>query len=200
MIIHEDFQWLHLPRTGGTATASWMRAAKDLCDLPLAVDCCLNSSKHDNLAVRFYRTGYRCDGKVTAMNFRSLPDWLASSYSWTRMSGFSLPLARYLCGEYFSFRTGRWCPADWWLEYFDVERVSHLLSLDNLESNWRKFLKDIASVEVPLDIKIERLNAGSDATNIKCLFEQNASQIYARNPIWEATEKKCLHHEAYFLH
>lgn len=185
---------MHLPRTGGTSTAAWVRAIKEFCNLAVEIDSCNHPYKHDNLSIRGYRDGCVFDGSIIAMNFRSLPAWLESNFKWTVMSGFKLPLERYLGGEFFSFRTGRWCPADWWLEYFEVEKVTHFLRCDNLESDWRHFLRSIAEIDMPFDIGMQRLNGGLSAstTDLSPMFAQNASKLYMRNPIWELTEKKLL--------
>ena len=64
-------------------------------------------------------------------------------WKWAAKHGLHVPKERYLEGEFFSMRTGRWCPADWWLEYFEVSHVTDLIRMDCLESDLNDLLQSV---------------------------------------------------------
>jgi hypothetical protein len=125
------------------------------------------------------------------MNFRTLPDWLLSNYKWATQSGLKVPLERYLEGEFFSLRMGRWCPADWWLEYFEVNNVTHLLRTDFLENDWRIFIQNITGIHIPENFRMSRLNQGRVMNEDRFTKERrNWINAYERNPLWKHTEHR----------
>ena len=190
MILSDNFIWLHLPRTGGSSTAAWMRQIQNASDLPLHIDPCDERLKHDNLATRFQRLGKTQEVKFIAMNFRPLSDWLISNHQWAQSAGLKVPIERYLEGEFFSLRMGRWCSADWWLDYFEMDQVTHLFWSETLESDWRAFLNEATGLSIPTDLKMERTNASRGAPERAGFAETFRESIAtARNPKWSALEK-----------
>ena len=133
MILHKKFIWLHLPRSGGTATTSWLKQIDLALQLNLIITPQNLPAKHDNMNIRSLRSDVIFDSKIMAMNVRSLPDWLISNYHFALSAGLKVPFERYIEGEFFSLRVGRWCLADWWLEYFEVAKISNFMNIQYLE-------------------------------------------------------------------
>lgn len=192
MIQHPQFIWLHLPRTAGTSTSAWLRHIRSIQNLPILIDPDDVRDKHDNLAIRSIRNGQSMDNKVIAMNFRSLPEWLSSNYAFARKTGLHVPKDRYLKGEFFSLRVGAWCPADWWLSYFNVHQVTHFLSCNQLERDWRQFLWEIAGIVVPSDLHMPRANQINALILENSIDESLWDIARTRNPYWAEMEKKAL--------
>lgn len=189
MILHKDFIWLHLPRTGGTSTASWLRKV----DLSLQLDLFITPqdqpAKHDNLAIRSLRLGSPLESKIVAINFRPLPSWLLSNYHYALNAGLNVPFERYLEGEFFSLRLGKWCIADWWLEYFDINKVTHFINTQALERDWRKLL-NTCGINVPKEIRMEKENyIVGNLGSFDPLGYHNWDPAYLKNPLWQSIEK-----------
>lgn len=190
MILSENFIWLHLPRTGGSSTAAWMRQIQDPCTVPLQIDPCDKRLKHDNLATRFQRLGLTKETEFILMNFRPLSDWLMSNYQWAQSAGLKVPIERYLEGEFFSLRMGRWCPADWWLDYFEMDQVTHLFWNETLENDWRAFLNEATGLLIPSDLKLGRKNASHETPERAWFSEHFRENVAVEcNPKWSAIEK-----------
>lgn len=193
MIWHSKFVWLHLPRSAGTATARWMRQVQALTREGLSVDPDGEREKHDNLAIRAMREGHPPAPRAVAMNFRSLAEWLQSNYRFARAKGLMVPEERYLGGEYFSLRTGGWCPADWWLGYFETERVTHFLRCDRLEQDWRAFIRSVAGLKVPESLTMPWANrVGTEVELSAAWKEGDWSAARTRNPRWAELEARVL--------
>lgn len=193
-MIHCDlFTWYHLPRTGGTATTSWWRRVADMTVLDVAVDLPEVSAKHDNPATRKLRDVNFIDGSTTLVNMKRLPDWLQSNFRFARASGLAVPEERYLKGEFFSLRTGSWCPADWWMDYFDVENIQVLLPTDTLEQAWRQFSVGMLGLEVPDKLKFAQENQiGADLPVSVQWWDRDKADMYQRNPIWAQQERRAF--------
>lgn len=190
MIIHKNFIWLHLPRTGGTATTSWLKQIDLALQLNLIITPHELPAKHDNLNIRNLRLDEIFDSRIMAMNFRSLPDWLISNYHFALRAGLKVPFERYMEGEFFSLRVGRWCLADWWLEYFEVGKISHFMNIQHLEEDWREFLKEAFGIVAPEEIRMKIENRNLQVPSISnSLINVNWDMAYAKNPIWKSIEK-----------
>jgi len=187
MVITPDFVWLHLPRTAGTSTTALMRDAQR--KLPRAVrgtwsvDDDRLRDKHDNLRSREIRTGRTAWPDRVAMTFRPLEGWLLSNWKWVTRHGLHVPKERYLEGEFFSTRAGRWCPADWWLDYFEVERVTDFLRMDRLEADVNALLRAVNPSMPPLGLPhLNELGATEPA-----VLRPEARDA---NPTWAALEAR----------
>lgn len=184
------FTWYHLPRTGGTATASWMMRVASLSDLKVEVDPHEASLKHDNLLTRMIRKPGFEVGRVRAMNFKRLSPWLQSNYRFAKAFGLDVPQERYLEGEFFSLRTGSWLPADWWLEYFDINSIEFLLPTDDLEGAWRAFVRDHVGRAVPEAVRFGIENEfGREVAVSPGWEEMDLAAARQRNPRWVALER-----------
>ena len=191
MIIHQNFLWLHLPRTGGTATSSWLQKINIALQLNLAITPQDQRAKHDNLLIRNFRADPIPEFKTIVMNFRSLPDWLLSNYYFALYSGLNVPIDRYISGEFFSLRVGKWCQADWWLEYFEIERVSYFMRSDHLENDWRNFLYEQCNLIVPKEIQMIKENEIQKKNNAS-LIDFDWTEAYKKNTKWRILENKVL--------
>lgn len=188
MIVNEDFIWLHMPRTGGTSTTSairnWLLSCSAYPTLSkVQVDSDESNLKHDNLLTREMRVGPRPKSARICMNMRSLDSWLISNWKWANVQGFKVPLERYQRGEFFSWRLGQWCAADWWLEYMEWENITDFFWLDNLDADWSKFLLELYP-EAP-KIQMKRLN-DLGKSPIAPLLEGARE----RNPIWTSLQER----------
>lgn len=190
MITHRNFLWFHLPRTGGTTTAAWLRAVNEALLLGALIDPDEQPKKHDNRLIRELRGTPGLSRRSVAMNMRSLPEWLFSNYKFARRKGLAVPLDRYLKGEYFSLRVGAWCPADWWLHYFGVEDITHFLWVDRLEADWRCFIQETLELTVPECIHMDVRNAiASPREDSRDLSDYDWSVAFARNALWRNLEQ-----------
>lgn len=187
MVVTPEFVWLHLPRTAGTSTTELMRKAQ--WSLPRSrrsewvVDDDGLRDKHDNLASREVRTGLAHLPDRVAMTFRPLEGWLLSNWKWATKHGLHVPKERYLEGEFFSMRTGQWCPADWWLEYFEVDRVTDWIRMDRLESDLNALLRQVEP-SMP-HIAMPHLNELGVTEPA-----QLRPEAYVMNPQWTALEAR----------
>lgn len=187
MIQTDRFIWLHLPRTGGTTTRAAMHGVKKSLPRSLRSGWIIDDdgvrAKHDNLAIRAARLGAMPQAERIAMNFRPLGEWLTSNWKWTQANGLSLPIERYQDGEFFSLRVGAWCRADWWLSYFEIERVTDFIRLDHLDEDLRGFLTSIdPRISLP---KVGQLNRLGPSPSI-----QTSAAARAMNPKWSALEDR----------
>lgn len=191
MITHPAFRWLHLPRTGGTSTALWMRSLEGYTSGKLQIDSCQQVEKHDNLAIRSYREGIEIKPACIAVNFRPLIDWLLSNYHWAHAAGLKVPLERYLEGEFFSLRMGAWVAADWWIDYFKIDSGTHFLRCNLLEEDWRFFLEEVAGITVPQILKMPYANSsGGDLSESIYTCDDRLKSAFERNPKWIAIQKR----------
>ena len=187
MVVTPEFVWLHLPRTAGTSTTELMRKAQRSLPRSRRADWVVDDDrlrdKHDNLASREIRTGTARWPARVAMTFRPLEGWLLSNWKWAAKHGLHVPKERYLEGEFFSMRTGRWCPADWWLEYFEVSHVTDWIRMDCLESDLNDLLQ---SVDPSLPrIALPHLNELGVTEPA-----QLRPEAYEANPQWTALEAR----------
>lgn len=198
MIWHDTFVWLHLPRTGGTATAAWIREifknrATDASSAvgAIAIDDDWLPQKHDNLLTREIRSGITSGTRSIVMNFRTLDEWLLSNFKFAQAAGMNVSIERYLAGEFFSLRMGGWCLADWWLQYFETSRVSHFFRLDRLEQDWRQFLQHTVGLEVPVSHTIVAMNQAPTGEEVMLdLDRESWSLAYERNPRWSRLQTR----------
>jgi hypothetical protein len=197
MIACSNFIWLHLPRTGGTATAAWMREIARHLSLAVAIDDDGEAAKHDNILLRSARKdGAAFKGLLAgsrpavAMNFKRLPNWLESNYRFARSVGLEVSPERYLAGEFLSIRMGRYCPADWWLDYFAVENVTDFLRCDRLETDWPEFFARVTGIAPP-HIPFQRMNAKGESIAFPPDWHKaDWADAYRRNPRWSGMEAR----------
>lgn len=192
MILSPRLIWLHLPRTGGTSTVQVFRDA--VTNLPQAfqsewsIDDDSLRAKHDNLAIRSMRLGLDPRATRMAMNFRPLDDWMLSNWKWARAQGLNVDRSRYQNGEFFSLRLGKWCRADWWLDYFDLTDSIQLIRLTHLEEDLSE-LMEWAGLKLPVEEVVPRLNglSSSDGEQAQGFCSELAME---RNPIWMKYQRK----------
>lgn len=139
--------------------------------------------KHDNLATRSIRLGDMPGVDRVVMNFRPLGEWMMSNWKWARKHGYQVPIERYQEGEFFSVRTGSWRPADWWLQYFEMDRVTDFMRLDHLGEDLNAFLQSVHP-DLPLMSPghLNQLGASPSAD-----ISEAARQA---NPLWTALESR----------
>jgi hypothetical protein len=71
MVIGREFAWAHLPRTAGTATLAMFELFPDLVEDADPAD---SEGQHATFTSRVSRV----EGKLLALNFRRLPEWVLS--------------------------------------------------------------------------------------------------------------------------
>ena len=187
MVITPDFVWLHLPRTAGTSTTALMRQAKQC--LPRSrqsewiVDDDRLRDKHDNRLSREIRSGQVVWPARVAMTLRPLDGWLLSNWKWATRHGLQVSKERYLEGEFFSMRTGQYCPADWWLDYFEVDTVTDFIRMDCLERDLNDLIQS-ADSSIP-HLTLPHLNelGVTEPTLLR-------SEAREANPKWTALETR----------
>jgi hypothetical protein len=173
-----------------------MREISDLLKLSITIDSDADPAKHDNLLTRAVRNPDEfkplIEGRLTptCITFKRLPSWLNSAYLFAKHHGFDVPEERYLGGEFFSFRVGRWCAADWWVEYFNVDQIRCILRSDYLENDWRLFLKQTTGIEAP-QLSFKQMNKLGNPTELSRDWTTCDWHLaYQRNPQWTAIETK----------
>lgn len=150
------------------------------------------AAKHDNHAARRIRDqNFKTGGRISLMNFRRLPGWLESNYRFARAQGLDVSAERYLGGEFFSLRAGKWCPADWWLDYFKANLMDRLMPVDQLEEALRGLLQSEFGLTVPHDLTLHQLN-GMDANTpfVEAWTGCDWSAAFQKNPVWAAIERR----------
>lgn len=193
MIQSTEFTWLHLPRTGGTSTAAAFRNFQNL--LPtnehdaLLIDDCSLPMKHDNFSIRSARLEKNMQPLKIVMNIRPLGEWLHSNWKWACVNKRTLSSARYEAGEYFSWRLNSWRPADWWLDYFEIDmHNTHFIRLSHLQEDWREFLENHTSYDSKKLI-FSHLN-GIQSAHVSRSSMESTAEAKRRNPKWSAIESQ----------
>lgn len=168
----------------------WWQTVSAAYSLPLEIDADSFPGKHDNAVTRGMRSGGSVPASsLSVMNFRRLPAWLESSFRFARSQGLTVPETRYLSGEFFSLRTGEWCPADWWLDYFDARSIDLLLPLERLGDALEDLLWQAFGLRVPDGLALARLNqVGADIELVCDWTGHNWADVYRRNPLWADLE------------
>ena len=135
MIEGENFVWLHLPKTGGTTMNKLFRER----GLPnVKVDPDDTPKKHDSIALREGRGGWKAGNKKRFITTRRLEQWLISDWNHKRkhMGLENLDFLPVRSGLFYSVRLGGiWVAADWWLKYFEVDSNINTLRLEYLQED-----------------------------------------------------------------
>jgi len=189
MIIGPSFVWLHLPKTGGTSTASAFRmmSLKDI-----LVDADETDSKHDSLSIRISGTESAINRKTTFLTLRQLPAWLISDwYHKTISMGLDLPFEPVQSGLFYSLRLGgTWVAADYWLRYFEIEKCDAIIRLEHIEEDANRLVLPLLPEGSPR-LFFAHENSKQYTRKLGYFFgSHDLRRIYTNNPLWKKWEQK----------
>lgn len=195
MIIAPTFIWQHLPKTGGTSTASLFR---NLSLADIAVDCDNEDTKHDSFDMRINQTGLDITSKKIFITLRQLPSWLISDWHHkTNIMGLRIPFEPVRSGLFYSLRLGgTWVAADYWLHYFSIDRCDSIIRLEYIEEDANRLVHPLLPQGSPY-LRFPRYNTNSYSPDIGTFFHhKDLTRIYTNNPLWHDCEKKVYGHIA----
>lgn len=181
------FIWLHLPKTGGTSFSELFRQHR----LPgCTVDPDHLDSKHDSIAVRENRSGWRAGERPRFITSRRLENWLISDWQHKRrhMNLPNLDFDPVRRGLFYSLRLGgSWVAADWWLQYFEVDDTVTALRLEHLQSDLNRSLLPLLPAGTPPFGALPKKNAKPNKANHDQPHFNNEDLrcIAAVNPRWD---------------
>ena len=194
MIVSPDWIWLHLPKSGGTATEAMLRellghrrdvAFDDTADRAHVV-------WHETIGARARRVpGFDAAGRPVAANLRRLPHWVLSyiHFEVQRRGERMAPPRRSVVAGFVPAPDGRPVPADQVIRRFAGE-VTHWLRSDRLAQDAARILGlDPGQAALAL----ERRNEGRIAYIRDLAFwftPKNLATLYERNPIWAEVEAR----------
>ena len=188
MILANHFIWLHLPKTGGTSTASLFRKL----DLPeITVDPDDIDAKHESIETRLKGID-SLPGKKSIITTRRLPSWLLSDWHHkTKKMGLNIPFAPVKSGLFYSLRLGgTWIAADYWIHYFKATECSHTVRLEHLEDDSNRFILPLLPPGTP-KLQFPYKNTNKYSNKFEDFFGRSDLQrIYQNNPAWSTWEKK----------
>jgi hypothetical protein len=183
MIIGPSFVWLHLPKTGGTATAHTFRSL----NLPnLTIDKDATDSKHDSLEMRMKSKGIDIFDKKVFITSRRLPQWLLSDWHHKNIiMGLDLPFEPVKSGLFYSLRLGgTWVAADYWLNYFQVSQCHGAIRLEELEADANRIVHSLLPSGTPR-LTFSYMNDIEYSSHLGDFFNSSdVRRIYSNNPYW----------------
>jgi hypothetical protein len=102
------------------------------------VDSDDSPQKHDSIALRENRSGWKAGNRPRFITARRLSHWLISDWQFKRshLNLNGLPWEPVRSGLFYSLRLGgTWVAADWWLQYFEVNTSMQCLRLEHLAAD-----------------------------------------------------------------
>lgn len=188
MILANHFIWLHLPKTGGTSTASLFRKL----DLPeITVDPDDVDAKHESIETRLKGIN-PLTGKKSIITTRRLSTWLLSDWHHkTNKMGINIPFAPVKSGLFYSLRLGgTWVAADYWVHYFKAAECTHTVRLEHLEEDSNRFVLPLLPPRTQ-KLQFPHRNTNTYSNKIEDFFgRSDLKRIYQNNPAWSAWENK----------
>ena len=187
MILANHFIWLHLPKTGGTSTASLFRKL----DLPeITIDPDDVDAKHESIETRLKGID-SLPGRKSIITTRRLPGWLLSDWHHkTTKMGLNIPFAPVKSGLFYSLRLGgTWVAADYWIRYFKANKCDRVVRLEHIEADSNQLVWPLLPKGTP-KLQFPYRNTNSYARNIEKFFSAgDLKRIHANNPAWSAWEQ-----------
>ena len=188
MIQGSTFIWLHLPKTGGTSTASLFRS---LNIKGLQIDPDEEDSKHDSAESRA-GSNEIVNNKEKIITSRRLANWLLSDWHHkTKKMGLKLPFEPVKSGLFYSLRLGgTWVAADYWIHYFKATECDRVIRLENLEVDSNQQVWPLLPEGTP-KLRFPKRNSNTYTRSIEKFFgARDLQRIHNNNPAWSAWEKK----------
>ena len=192
MIEGPNFVWMHLPKTGGT---SMNRLIRELHIPNIVVDEDQFDHKHDSISLREKQGDWKAGTRQRFITARRLSAWLISDWQHKRrhMGVPNLDFEPVRSGLFYSFRLGgTWVAADWWLQYFEVNRQVQALRLEHLPEDLNGYLHPMLPQGTPSFAMLPRENAKPDRFNENepRLSTDDFQRILQINPKWAEWEER----------
>lgn len=191
MVITSNFVWIHLPKTGGTSVKEFFRSLQ-LSELFVENDN--TPLKHDSIDRYEKRTGQSLEGRQKFFTLRRLQDWLVSDYYHKiRFLGLSIPFDPVREGLFYSLRLGgEWVPADWWFDYFGIDKDYAPIRLERITEDVRAKVLPLLSLSSEDLIEFPWANKNNYQRHKIYFSAEDLERIYLSNPQWSYCERSCL--------
>jgi hypothetical protein len=192
MIITDQLQWHHLPKTAGTSTDHLF----ELSGLPLLWrDEQGSPDKHLPAADRRQVAALLIDSRINVLNIRRLPLWLLSNYQHKHtFMGLDLPFEHVRAGMFYRHHQEEWLPADWWMERFAVREDWEFLRVEQLKADFLHLLGRYQPIGVRARIAIAlsgSRNRNRYRKDPRTWFgAEDLRAVYGRNPLWARIEQR----------
>lgn len=187
MISGNNFIWLHLPKTGGTSTASLFRNLK----IPdIQIDPDTEDSKHESIETRLGQLK-ATPKQLTVITSRRLASWLLSDWHHkTIKMGLNIPFEPTKSGLFYSLRLGgTWVAADYWLHYFRATCCDRVVRLENLEQDSNNLVLPLLPAGTP-NLEFPERNTNQYKRQPEHFFSaRDLKRIYSNNPTWSEWEQ-----------
>jgi hypothetical protein len=188
MVIGERFAWGHLPKSGGDTTLELFRLFPDLV---VSADPPDSNRKHTLFRARESDVA----GKVLALNFRRLPDWLLSRAHHEAREGLYPDYQPQPMRSPHQIATCQF--ADGWLDYFtDGGRLSidRWIRLEHLKEDFLRFVSEFTDITDDQRARVEQ-NSGSrvaayDREVTHWFTDSQIRTMYEYNPRWRDLERE----------
>jgi len=189
MIVGESFVWLHMPKTGGT---TMNRLFREYNKGNIVVDSDGEKGKHDSISLREAQSGWRAGTRKRYITIRKLEKWLISDWLHKKYHyGIEGSIDKMRQGLFYSLREGgTWLPADWWLKYFDIDKIDAILRLEHLEEDVYSLMRDdVPGIErIKVDFKCNRAKIRFPG-EYRAFSADDQKVIRDNNPMWAAVEE-----------
>lgn len=162
----------------------------------IEIDSDDTDKKHDSVRDREQAGGWKAGDRQRFINARPLVDWLISDWHHKRahMGLRNLDFEPVRQGLSFSLRQGgKWVPAEWWLDYFEINTGVTALRLSHLGADLNERLRPLLPSQTGkiADVPKENRRAGASSLTLakQLLTEADIEKIYSNNPQWLAWEQ-----------
>ena len=151
-------------------------------------------SKHDSIQLREARGNWKAGQRSRFITARRLSSWLISDWQHKRrhMNLPDLDFEPVRSGLFYSLRLGgTWVAADWWLQYFHVDKTVTALRLEHLANDFNRLLLPHLPPGTPELQHPPRVNAKPAASSQQepTFDNSDLARIRACNPRWSQWEE-----------
>lgn len=192
MIVTQSLAWMHLPKTAGTTTDALFVCS----GIPLLWRDPQDSyHKHLRWDAHPSHLLPSISGRLLMTNIRRLPYWLLSNLKHKSVfMGLDLELDPMRSGLFYRLKEDTWLPADWWIDYFDIDHSWLILRTESLKSDFLRTVSAHESLSSFSRFKITTTRSANLNRYHRALdfwfTPRDIKNIYASNPRWAALEKR----------
>jgi hypothetical protein len=199
MIYGEKFVWGHLPKTGGTSTASMFLSVPGLVEWydnhdPLPPRAKLTPPQHLDFSQASTKLNIDFSNKKRILNIRRLPIWLLSHWQHRtiyRKEPFGSAQKKKLCSGLIHSHPSS--TADGALQTWEYDKVDYWIRCDFLADDFIKVIDNFIEISDINKRKIKKIrnNVNVYPRKIRSWFTQeDLDKIYSVNPVWTQLEEE----------